>query len=273
MWSSVLVVTILSALNPVRLALTLLMVSRPRPVQNLLAFWAGCLAGAIPGVVIPLTLVHVTPMFDSTEQGLATSPTVRHVQTGMGVFALSIAALMTLHLLTRRHQQAQLPTREATRGRCRKGGNASTLVSDSNSPSAISRLLGSVQDAPTEGGSAFRRLLRRIHNAWENGSVWVAFLVGMVFGGPQPDVALFVVAIIVASGAAVGTQIVAAIAFVVGTMVVIEIILVSYLVTPAKTHAVLQLLHHWVSVHRRQILIAIFAVVGVTLVARGVGSG
>jgi hypothetical protein len=41
MWGSVLVLALLAALNPVRLGLALLVISRPRPVQNLLAYWVG----------------------------------------------------------------------------------------------------------------------------------------------------------------------------------------------------------------------------------------
>ena len=89
--------------------------------------------------------------------------------------------------------------------------------------------------------------------------------------GAQPDVVLVVLAIIVTSGAAIGTQISAAIAFVVGTLAIVEIILVSYLATPAKTQAVLRQLHDWALAHRRKILVAIFAVVGVSLVAHGMG--
>lgn len=263
MGSSVLVVTFLSALNPVRLALTLLVVSRPRPVQNVFAFWAGCMTGAIPAVVVPLTLVHVTGMIDSVGQGVTTNPAVRHVQIGGGAFALSMAALMSVRLLMRRCQRAQLPT----------SGNTSTLVLDSNTPTAISRLLGRAQDAPTENGSPFRRLVRRAHNAWEKGSLWIAYVIGLAFGGPQPDVSLFVVAIIVSSGAAIGTQVIAAIGFVLGTFAVVEIILVSYLVVPTKTQAALRLLHDWVSRHRLHILIAIFTVIGFALVNQGLRGG
>ena len=81
-----------------------------------------------------------------------------------------------------------------------------------------------------------------------------------------------VTAIIVTSGAAFGVQVSAAIAFVVGMLAVVEITLVSYLVTPAKTQAVVQLLHDWARAHRRKVLVAIFAVVGVALAAQGMGS-
>jgi hypothetical protein len=261
MWSSLLVLALLTALNPVRLGCTLLVISRPRPVQNLLAYWVGCLTACIFGVLVPLTLLHVTPMFKFFADDLATSSTVRHIRLGMGVLALSIAALITVRSLTRRRQRAHLPA---------LGGNTSTLVLDSNRP--ISRLLGRTQDAPTEGRSAIRRLLRRVRNGWESGSLWVAFVIGLGFGGADPDVSIFLLAIIVTSGAAIGTQVSAAIAFVVGMLAVVEITLVSYLATPAKTLAVLRLLHDWALAHRRQVLVAMLAVAGVALVAHGIGS-
>ena len=98
--------------------------------------------------------------------------------------------------------------------------------------------------------------------------MWVALVIGLVTA-PSLDAVLYVVAIIVASGAAIGTQVSAAIAFVVGMLAVVEITLVSYLVTPAKTQALMQLLHDWARAHRRKILVAMFAVVGVALVAQG----
>jgi hypothetical protein len=64
-----------------------------------------------------------------------------------------------------------------------------------------------------ERGSAIRRLLRRVRNAWENGSVWVAFVIGLAMG-PQLQGIVFVLAIIMASGTAFGIQISAAIVFV-----------------------------------------------------------
>jgi hypothetical protein len=261
MWSLVLGLAFLSAFSPVRLGITLLVISRPRPVQNLFAYWVGNLTVSVPYLLVPLMLLHVTPMFSSFTRNLATNPTVRHTQFGMGVLALSIAALMTVRSLTRRRQRARLPT---------PGGTTSTLVLDSNRPTAISPLLGGAQDAATEGGSAIRRLLRRVHNAWENGSLWVAWVIG-VFGGPELDLALFAAAIIVASGAPIGTQVSAAIVFVFAELVVVEITLVSYLVTPAKTQAVLRPLSDWALAHRRQVLVAVLAVVGLSSVTQGMG--
>jgi ABC-type nickel/cobalt efflux system permease component RcnA len=261
MWSSVLVLALLAGLDPVRLGWTLLVVSRPRPMQNLLAYWAGTMIVSVPYMLGPLMVLHVTPRFTSFTHDWATNSTARHMQIGSGVLLLSIAALMTVRTLMRRRRPAQLPA---------TGGTTSTLVLDSNTPTATSPLLGRAQDAPTEDESAFRRLLGRFHKAWESGSLWIALVIGIACV-PPADAALFILAITVTSGAAIGTQLSAAIVFVVGTLAVVEIMLVSYLAAPVKTQAALRLLHDWALAHRRQVLVAMFAVAGVSAVAHGMG--
>jgi Sap, sulfolipid-1-addressing protein len=266
MWSSVMVLALLAALNPVRLGLALLVISRPRPVQNLVAFWIGCLTASVAVLLVPLIALHVTPMLRPLVQNLASpttvaSSTVRHIQVGMGVFALSIAALTIVRFFAR--QRTDLPT---------KTGNTATLTAASNTPAAVRRLLDSPRDAPAEGKSAIGQLPARTRNAWANGALWVALMIGLG-SGPSPDGVLYVLAIIVPSGAAVGTQVSAAIAFVVGMLVVVEIMLVCYLAAPAKTHAVVQRLHDWLLAHRWQVLVAVCTAAGVSLVAQGMRSG
>ncbi|MGO9385444.1 MAG: GAP family protein [Mycobacterium sp.] len=262
MWGSLLVLTLMVALDPVRLGATLLMISRPRPLQNMLVYWIGGMTVGVTYMLGPLMVLHVTPFFRSLAQELASpatfaSSTVRHIQIGIGVLALSLAALMAVRFWAR--PRAQLPT---------PGGTTSTLVTDSSAPSAISPLLGGAQDEPTEGGSAIRRLLGRARNAWEDGSLWVAFVIG-VLAAPPPFTIVFVLTTIMATGAAIGTQVGAAIAFVVGIQAVVEIALVSHLFKPAKTQAVLRLLHDWTRAHRQKILVAMCVLIGVALVAQG----
>jgi Sap, sulfolipid-1-addressing protein len=264
MWSGLLVPALLLAINPVLLGLVLLLISRPRPVQNVFVFWVGCLIVNVAVLLVPLTALHLIPAFASFAHDLATratvaSSTVSYIQIGVGVLMLTIAALMTVRLVVR--QPAHLPTR---------GGNTSILVLDSNAPTAISRGPGRSQDAATESGSAIRRMGRRAQNAWENGSLWVALVLGMgYFVGPY--LVLFVDTTIVASGAAIATQVSAAVAFVVGMLAVVEITLVGHLATPAKTEAVLRPLHDWALAHRRQVLMVMFAVIGLWQVAKGTG--
>lgn len=261
MWGSVLGLAFLGALNPVRLGITLLVMSRPQPVQNLFAYWIGTTLAGLPYILVPLMILHFTPIaHDLSAPATVAGSTMRHIQIGMGVLALSIAALMSIRFLAR--QRAHQPT---------PGVSTSTPTLDSETSTLISRLLGSAQAAPSAGGSAVRRLADRARDAWENGSLWVSVVIG---AGCMPSVdgVLSIVAIIVASGATVGTQVSAAIAFIVGLLAVVEIILLGSVVTPVKTEAVLRLLHDWSRANRRKILIANFAVVGVLLVGTGLGS-
>jgi Sap, sulfolipid-1-addressing protein len=264
MWGSLLALALIGMLNPVRLAATLLVSSQPRPVHNLLAYWVGSLTMGIPVLVVPLFVLHFTPALRSFADDWATpgsSSTVRYIQLGLGLLALSSAALITVGSLARRRQPAPSATVH---------DNTPVLVPDSKPPPAISRQPRSAQDAVSEGVPAIRRLLGRAHDAWEKGSLWVSWAIGLLMG-PAPDVVLFALAIIVASGAVIGTQVIGAIAYVVGLLAVVEIILVSYLVTPAKTQAALRRLHDWTSAHRWKLLVAILAVVGLSMLAHGMG--
>ncbi len=92
MWGSVLGLGVLAALNPVRLGLALLMISRPRPAPNLLAYWIGGLTVCIPELLVPLLLLSFTPLFGSLDRGSGTpsaSSTLPRIQIGLGVLGLT----------------------------------------------------------------------------------------------------------------------------------------------------------------------------------------
>lgn len=237
---------LLVSLHPVLIGIIVLLVSRPRPMQNLLVYWVGSLAVNIPSLLIPLIVLHSTPALRSISHDLATptsalSSTIRHIEIGLGVFFLSLTAVMAVRFWAR--SRVGVPT---------PAGATATTVQDPDMPTGIRRLLG------------------RAQNAWDSGALWVAFVIGLV-GLPPPLMVLFVDSIIVASGAPIGMQISAAVLFVVGMFAVVEITLVSYLVKPAKTRAILQRLHDWALAHRRHVLIAIFAVAGFWQLAHGMG--
>jgi hypothetical protein len=100
--------------------------------------------------------------------------------------------------------------------------------------------------------------------------LWVALVFGMAYLPPPPLVFL-VDTIVVGSGTAIGTQVVAVIAFIFVMLAVFEIVLFSYLVAPASTQAVLRPVHEWALVHRQHVLIVLFAGVGVWSLLIGVG--
>ena len=263
------------ALDPLRLVLILLLISRPRPLQSLLVYWVGAMTASVLYMLVPLIVLHVTPGFRSVAQHLATqaifgSPTVRHIQFGMGVVTLLIAARMAVRL--RAGQYAYVATPADT---------PSPLVAASNTPTATSQPLDRAPAAPTEGGSpilrlgaravgAWHRLWGPAVGAWESESPRAALIVGLL-SGPPPLTVLLVLTTITASEAAIGTQVSIAIAWVVGMFAIVEIILVSFLVSPTKTETAVRRLHDWALAHRRHVWIAMIAVVGIALLAYGMG--
>jgi Sap, sulfolipid-1-addressing protein len=252
----------LFAVNPVLLAVIVLMISRPRPVQNLLAYWLGSMIVNFVGLVVPLMVLYFTPSLSTFSKDLATpeqSSTARLIQLGMGVLMLAIATVLIARSLAR--QRARVPV---------AADGSPVLVPATNAPGPITSPFGNRSDEATEGGSIFRRLLRRLQDAWEDGALWVAFVFGL-FGFPPPMLVFFVVTTIVSSGASVGTQFLAVTVFVVAMFSVVEITLVSYLIAPARTLAILRPMHNWALAHRRQVLVTILIVVGLVQLANGLG--
>jgi hypothetical protein len=280
MWGSILLVALVFALNPGVLGVIVLLISRPRPVQNLLAYWFGSVVVSVPLMLVPLIMLHLAPSSASFAHNLATpsSPTARYVQIAMGLITLLIASVMTVRFLARRSSASNDAGLRRRSGRHRAprdqalvaspAGTTSTLVLDPSS--STSEPMGRAQGAAKEGGSAIRRLIRRAYRSWENGAVWVAFVFGMTLF-PGPPLALFVVTTIASSGSSIGTEVTAAITFVIAMLALVEIILVSHLAAPARTQAVLQPLHDWARAHRQLVVIAILAVIGTWQIARGAG--
>jgi hypothetical protein len=257
-WGSVLALALLGALNPIRLSLALLVISRPKPVPNLVAYWAGLLTVSVPALAVPLTVLHVTPAFNSFERpgSAAADAALRHVQLGVGALATAVAVFLAVRFWGRR------PVRELVPAGDSDGSAAPRL----DAPTAITRLLGET-DEPT-GGKPLGRLARRIRRAWREGSYWVAFALGLV-SGPSADGVLYVVAIIAPSGATLQTQLCAAMVFVAGSGAVVELVLIAYLVKPAMTERLVGALHDWARTHRRKVLVATFAVLGLALLSQG----
>jgi Sap, sulfolipid-1-addressing protein len=254
MWATILMVTFIAAVDPVRLAVTLLLISRPQPIFSLLAYWVGCLVASVPGVLVPVLVLHYVPMFRPFTQGLATtimgalsSTTGRHVQLGMGTLALVVAALMAARYASR--QRTQLPVTVSP----------SNLLEQPRHPMLY--LLKRAADPSRQNESAIWRLLRRAHDAWESGSFSMAFVIGW-FSGPPPLEVLVLITAIVASGAALGSQVTAGLAFVIGMLAVVEFMLVSHLATPAKTEALMLRLQEGVRANRRWVLVALSAGMG-----------
>jgi hypothetical protein len=279
MWGQLLVLALVTTFNPVRLGIVLLVLSRPRPMQNLLAYWVGAVIVGLTTLIVPLIALRATPTSTSFAENFAqptANPTAQRIMVGIGLVLVLVAALMVVRSLAQsrggggRSRRSVQNARSNASTETTTNANTSTLVLDSTAPPILSRLLGPSQDEATEGGSAIRRLLRRVRTAWQNGSPWISFVIGIMVLPPLDGVIL-ALAVIVASGAAIGIQVSAVIIYMIGALVVEEVILVSNLIAPTKTHAALRRLHECARAHHRKFVAAILALIGLSMVIRGMG--
>lgn len=238
MWGAVLVFALAAAQEPVRIGIVVLLISRPRPIHNLLAFWLGLMASGIGAALAALFLLRdfMLPVVRVVTSA-ATNPVVPPIQVALGVLALSIAAMLAMPSSVRQAAYALVPR-----------DDPSALALQPKTPTVFSRLswrnlLG--------GGSPGMALVAGLTNATQ-----------LEFFGAMT--------VILASRAGVGTQVSAALMFTLVAFAVAEIPLVSYLVSPARTQGAVMRLHDWLRTHRRPIFVFTLGAVGVFMVANGV---
>jgi Sap, sulfolipid-1-addressing protein len=240
MWGIVLFFAFTAAHDPVRIGIVALLISRPRPMPHLVAYWLGLKAMGFGAALAALFLLgdfilSVTRVVTSA----ARNPVVPPIQIALGVVALSTAAMLAAPSSVRQAAYALVP-----------GGDPSAQVLQPKTPTVFSRL-------------SWRRLLA-------DGSPRMAFVVGL--GTATPLIEFWgAMMVIVASRAGAGAQVIAALMWILVAYAIAEIPLVSYLASPAKTQAVVMRLHDWLRAHGRPIFVLVLGVVGVFMVASGVG--
>lgn len=266
MWGPLLLLALLFTVNPVRLGIILLVLSRPRPMQNLLVYWIGILVVGLAYLLIPLVVLHSTPTSAALARSFGQpteSPTVQRIVIATGVLLLLIAVVLVTRSFERTPSRAA-HTRDASHDADTSGGkfDLATLP-------AISRLVRPAQDTVPERNSWVQRTLANAREAWQNGSPWISLIIGLMV--LPADGVVFALALIVASGAGMAMQISAAIVFLIVALSVEEVILVSNLVAPEKTEVALRRLHELALAHHRKFMAAILALVGVSLIIRAAG--
>jgi hypothetical protein len=101
--SAVFVLSLLVAMDPVRIGIAALLISRPRPILNLLAFWLGGMAAGIAtALVVLLFLRDLTLSVMRVVVSALSSPIVAYIQVGIGVLTVWIAALVAARFWARR---------------------------------------------------------------------------------------------------------------------------------------------------------------------------
>jgi Sap, sulfolipid-1-addressing protein len=241
MWLTVLIFALAALGEPVRVGVIAILVSLPRPMRNLLAYWLGLmtmgLGTALAGLFLLRDLVAPISRFVTSA---VHSPVAPPIQIALGVLALSSTAMLVRRSSMRQAVHAPV-----------QSGCAPVLVQEPKTPTVFSRLSWT--------------------NLVERGAVWMSFLAGLSTSTPPIEFWGAVMAIL-ASGAAVGTQVSAALVFVLLAYGIAEIPLVGYLAFPAKTQAVVMRVHDWLRAHRRPIMIYMFCLFGVFMIATGVGN-
>jgi hypothetical protein len=212
---TILVMAAAVSLEPFRIGMTVLMLNRPRPMLQLLAFLCG---GFAMGTTVGLVVLFVL----RRRLLYATYFTLPRVQILIGLLALLVAAVLAIQVLvTRPGRRPALPARIRT--------------------------------------------LRRLLNGR---SLWVAAAAGLGIALPSVD-HLAALAVILASGAATTTQVVALLMFNVVAFALVEIPLVAYLLAPETTHASMAALHGWIGSRSRLEVAALLTGVGCFLLIVG----
>lgn len=98
MWIALLVMAAATSVEPVRIGLTLLMLNRPRPVLQLMAFLCG---GFVMGTTGGLLVLFVLPPSVTESSGL----TLPRVQIVIGTLALLTAAVLIVRVATARPRE------------------------------------------------------------------------------------------------------------------------------------------------------------------------
>ncbi|OBH43758.1 hypothetical protein A5690_21180 [Mycobacterium intracellulare] len=212
------------SLEPFRIGMTVLMLNRPRPLMQLLAFVAGGFAmGLTVGASVLFLLRRVLLR--------STYFTLPRVQILIGALALAAAA-----------------------------GLAAKIVAD--------RRRGSGDVPPDRDRAGPAWLTTRARRLLDGRSLWVAAAAGLGIALPSVDY-LAALAVILASGAPVMTQLGALLMFNVIAFSLVEIPLVAYLLAPTATRAAMTALQDWIRSRRRIEIAALLVAVGLVLLAVG----
>ncbi len=219
MWMiTLLVMAIAVSLEPFRIGMTVLMLNRPRPMLQLLAFLCGGFAmGTTVGLVVLFVLRPKLPG--------STHFTLPKVQIAIGVLVVLVAAVLATEVLPRRF------------------------------------------DGRRWAGAPVGKLSTRIRHLLDARPRWIAGVAGLGIALPSVDY-LAALAVILASGATLTTQVGGLLMFNVVAFAFVEIPLLAYLAAPAKTRRSVAAVQGWIRSGRRRA--ALLAAIGCVLLAVGI---
>jgi len=249
MWMYVVCLGFAMLIDPMRIGIAAVLMSRRRAVVCLAAYWVGgMIAGIAVGVAV-LVLLHDVALVALKAAASAFNEmrsagmflTGAHLRIALGVLLLSVVAVMVAR------DRGQL----ATRVPIPVGGGAGDVAPDPPKANLLTawaaRTLGML----------------------ESGFVWPAFALGVMSTFP-PVEGPIALTVIMGSRTAAGTQFSAFVLFTLLVLAFVEIPLVSYLAAPRKTEAMMLQVNTWITAHRRQVFEVGFAVAGLVSLVQGV---
>jgi Sap, sulfolipid-1-addressing protein len=247
-WAYVLMVGVGVLMDPTRLGLAAILMSRRQAVRNLLAFWlGGMLSGITVGIVVLVLFRDVALVL--IQSAVASMNEVRAAVGFAGgrlQLAFGILALVGFAVLVAR-QRARVGTPLAV-----GGGGVPALAPQPSKSSFVARM-----------GQLTMSML-------ESGGHWPAFIVGLGSSVP-PIEGPIALTVIMASKNELGNQFSAFVVFTLTVLLFVEIPLLSYWAAPQQTQAAMYRLNGWIHGHRLQITQTTLALAGVVFVVQGVG--
>lgn len=240
MWITVLVLAGAVMFEPIRLGLVVLLLSRRRPLVQLLVFLGGGFAMGVGAGLVVLFILRTAPVVGHVN--------VAEVQIASGLVALLIAAVLATKASLRK--LVRPAPADATVG----GGGGVGLL-----------------EGATPSGR--RPLAERARSFVRGDSLGVAAVSGMGASLPSANY-MGSMAAILASHAPPVTQVQALLAFNMVAFTVAEIPLIGYLAAPQKTRAFMAALQNWLRSRGHRDIAALVAAGGCLMLVLGVtGAG
>jgi len=233
-------------MDPMRLGIAAILMSRRQAIRNLFAYWLGGMVAGISVGIVVLVLFRDVALV-AIQDAVGSMNVVRsavgfsggRLQIAFGMLALLGVAV----LVARQHARVGTPVAVG-------GGDAPGPAPQSSKSSFATRLGAMTQTMVESGGH------------------WPAFIAGL--GSTVPPIeGPLVLTVIMASKSELGTQFSAFVVFILAMLLFVEIPILGYLAAPQRTQAVMHYLNGWIHAHRLQIIQATLAVSGVLFVVQG----
>lgn len=226
------------SIEPARIGLIALLLTRPRPARHLLVFLA---TGLTMSLSVGFAVLFV---FHHTFLGKANfNPAL--IQIGIGVVAALLGALLMSNIPLRQFARKEMANVPAS-------GSSETVVEAEQ------------ELAP----GLFKRLSTRVRGFMQGESSWFSGSIGAALAMPSIDY-MALLALIIASKASPLEQATALVTFLLLASWAAVIPLLSFMVAPAKTRVWVQHFNEWIRTRTRKHAGAFVVVVGVILIGVG----